>query len=318
MSEHILTRGVLHGTATAALLALTLAGCTGDGSGAGGESARTAVGAADSAGGVAEQRASSDMLGLVPGQQSQPGRGSRTSQATLLNRDVIQRADLAVRARDVGDALARVRVIVAGVQGVVADEHTTTGRRGGPRRSTLTLRVPADAFDTVLGELGDLGRPISQQVSTEDVSTQVVDVGARILSAERTLRRIRELLEEADDFSDVLSLEAELARREADLASLKAQQAYLDDQTSLSTITLQLLPPRTAPQEPEEEPAGFLAGLHLGWDALVGLVTVVLTVLGVVVPLLVVLVPCALLVWWAARRLLRRPVPSPAAEPPTA
>jgi hypothetical protein len=155
----------------------------------------------------------------------------------------------------------------------------------------------------------------TQEVSTEDVSVEVVDVEARILSAERTLERIRELLDRATDFSDVLSLEAELARREADLASLKAQQAYLEDQTSLSTIVLSLLPKKAAPQpQPDDEPAGFVAGLDTGWDALVALVTVVLTALGVVVPLLLVLAPAGLLAWWGVRRARRQPWRQPAEQ----
>ncbi|HEX2177451.1 MAG TPA: DUF4349 domain-containing protein [Nocardioidaceae bacterium] len=303
-------RAVLHSAVAAAVLAITMAGCTWDDGGGEGSGARPAVDAGRSAESLGTRG-----LAQAPADGQASARGP-TAQAFLLDRDVIQRADLAVRPRDVGDALTRVRAIVAGVQGVVADEHTETGRAGEPRRSTLTLRVPADAFDTVLQELDDLGRLGSQQISTEDVSTEVVDVQARIVSAERTLRRIRQLLEEADDFSDVLSLESELARREADLASLKAQQAYLEDQTSLSTITLTLLPPRATPEEPEEEPAGFVAGLAVGWDALVGLVTVLLTALGVLAPLLLVLVPVGVLAWWAARRLLRRPGPVPAPEPP--
>jgi hypothetical protein len=292
---------LLRGTAAAAALALTLVGCSSGGGSGGAGGGEAALGAAED--GVAFR---ADGLRA----QTAPRRGNQSSTtpaAQLLSRDVIQHATLGVRTKHVGAALARVRVLVAGVQGIVADEHTETGLRGGARRSTLTLRVPAPTFATTLEDIDELGRVTTQEVTTEDVSTQVVDVEARIVSAERTLERIRDLLDEATDFSDVLSLESELARREADLASLKAQQAYLEDQTSLSTIVLTLLPAKAASQEkPDEEPAGFLAGLDTGWDALVSLVTVVLTALGVVVPLLLVLAPAGLLLWWALRRALRR------------
>jgi hypothetical protein len=304
-------RPALRATAAVAALALALVGCTAGGGSdqAGGAGSLDAVGAADAR--------SSEVAGSAPAdRQGAPAVPVRP--AGLLARDVIQHATLGVRTDNVTAALARVRVLVAGVQGVVADEHTETSLRGGARRSTLTLRVPAPAFAATLEDLDELGRVTTQEVTTEDVSTQVVDVEARIVSAERTLERIRELLDEANDFTDVLSLESELARREADLASLKAQQAYLEDQTSLSTIVLTLLPTTAAPTEPDEEPAGFVAGLGTGWDALVSLVTVVLTVLGVLVPLLVVLAPAGLLVWWAARRALRRQPLRQPADPPTA
>jgi hypothetical protein len=289
--------------AATALMALVLAGCTGgnesgEGGASEGQAARPALESAADA-------ASPDGL-AVRGSRGYASSGSTTAQVTLLGRDVIQRATLRVRARDVGGALVRVRTIVEGVQGIVADEHTVTTRRGEPRHSTLTLRVPADAFSAVLEDLGGLGRLASQQVSTEDVSTELVDVEARIISAERTIERVRELLDAADDFGDILSLEGELARREADLASRKAQQAYLEDQTTLSTIQLSLLPALTAQPQPDDETAGFVAGLQTGWDALLGLLTVLLTALGVLLPLLLVLLPVGALAWWGLRRTVRR------------
>jgi Domain of unknown function (DUF4349) len=306
---------LIQGTAALALLAATVAGCTG----AGGESSSESAGATDAAAPAAGQ--AGDALRSTT-QRDVAGIGDDAAQATqanqatpLLSRHLIQRASMTVRTERVGEALQEVRVIVAGVQGVVADELTETGRGGEPRSSTLTLRVPAASFDAVLADLGELGRVRSKQVTTQDVSSQVVDVEARVISAERTLQRIRELLEQANDFSDVLSLESELARREADLASLKAQQAYLADQTSLSTISLTLLqPPPVVHQPSDDQPAGFVGGLRVGWDALVGMVTVALTALGVLVPLLLVLAPAAGLVWWGVRRLPRRQAGTTTAE----
>jgi hypothetical protein len=309
-------RRLLQGTAAAVLVALTLAGCT---SGSGEQSGVSGTSTSEDSSAGSRPPAAKEVAPAAPDSAAVGSKAATTEPAGLLTRDVIQTANVSVRARDVGEALVQVRALVSGVQGVVADEHTTTGRSGDPRRSVLTLRVPSTAFDGVLRDIDDLGRVASQQVSTEDVSTEVVDVEARIVSAERVLQRIRGLLERANDFSDVLSLEAELARREADLASLRAQQAYLEDQTSLSTITLSLQRTSASPAPPEPEPAGFVAGLGVGWDFLAGLVTGVLTALGVLTPLLVLLVPLALLLWWLARVALRRmPGRQPVEDPPTA
>ncbi|MGH3354596.1 MAG: DUF4349 domain-containing protein [Nocardioidaceae bacterium] len=278
----------------ALLVLLVVAGCTG--------ATRSGTSAGETADAVSGARQGA--AGLAAPQ----GSGSTGAQpaVTLLSRDVIQRAVLTVHARDIGEALARTRRLVSSVQGMVSSEQTETGRRGRPRLSTLTLRVPVDAFGDVLASLRGLGRVGSQQVSAQDVTTEVIDVEARIISAQRTLKRVRDLLAEADDFSEILSLEGELSRREADLASLEAQQEYLDDQTSLSTIDLTLLP-RERPERDEDPAAtGFVGGLGVGWDALVGVVTVALTALGVLAPLLLLLVPLALLLWWAGRRVVRR------------
>lgn len=292
-----LPRLLLRGAALAVAVGFGVTGCT----------STDAMNDASSAGGEAAQQQQAHR-----GAPAQDATGGVLPAGEVLDRDVIQRADLTVRTSDLGRALVRARAVVRDAGGFVADENTETDGRGKPRRSTLSLRVPADTFAGVLDDLGELGRVRAQHISTEDVSTQVVDVDARVASAERTLRRIRELLQEADDFSDVLSLEAELARREADLASLKAQQAYLEDQTSLSTVTLTLLPRPTGPAD-EGEPDGFVAGLATGWGALSTVVAAILTGLGVLTPLLVLLVPLGLATWWGVRRLVRR---QPASSPP--
>ena len=71
----------------------------------------------------------------------------------------------------------------------------------------------------------------------------------------------------------MIRLESEIARREANLASLQAQQRYLDDQTSLSTIARHDARARrrgaAAAKDDPLEDAGFLTGLQNGWNALV-------------------------------------------------
>ena len=112
--------------------------------------------------------------------------------------------------------------------------------------------------------------------------------------------------------SSVIRLESEIARREADLASLRAQQDYLEDQTSLSTIDLTLRAeepePKPAPEKDELEDAGFLAGLSGGWNALLDVLVVAATVVGALLPfaLVAALVGLPLALWLRATRRQRR------------
>jgi Flp pilus assembly protein TadB len=112
-------------------------------------------------------------------------------------------------------------------------------------------------------------------------------------------------------------LEREVATRESDLASLQAKKRRLADLTALSTITAVLLGPAAA-QPGDDNPApGFLAGLRGGWDALVASLSVLVTVLGAVLPWLIAL---GLPLWallWAFRRYRRKPAPAadPGAQP---
>ena len=74
-----------------------------------------------------------------------------------------------------------------------------------------------------------------------------------------------------------MQVEAELARREADLESLQAQLAKLKDVTDLATIEVTLVSPDRVVQPPtdEDDDLGFASGLRGGWDAFAGIALVV-------------------------------------------
>ncbi len=110
---------------------------------------------------------------------------------------------------------------------------------------------------------------------------------SRVDSARASVERIRSLLGEATTIGEVVRIESELSRRESDLESLLAQQRSLANQTELATLSVTVLAPN-AVEPPPEDTTGFLPGLQRGWDALVGVVVVALTTIGVLLPFLVV------------------------------
>jgi hypothetical protein len=57
-----------------------------------------------------------------------------------------------------------------------------------------------------------------------------------------------------------------------------------------------------------EEATGFLAGLKAGWSSFTGFIAGALTVVGALIPWLLVLGPVALVVWLVVRR--RRETPN--------
>ncbi len=97
---------------------------------------------------------------------------------------------------------------------------------------------------------------------------------------------LEQLLDRAGSIRDIVAVERQLTDREARLNSLLRQQAYLADQTSLSTITVHLQ--RHPVDEPEEEDGedGFLAGLSAGWAALGTVAVGLATVAGALLPFL--------------------------------
>ena len=243
----------------------------------------------------------------APDVRSATSASDSSSQGTpvLQTRAVISTGTVTLRSKDVGQARFDVQKVVDAHRGEISDEQTATDTKGRIDRSRLVIRVPSQFFDDVMTELGEVAELRSAKRTSEDVTTEVIDIGVRVRAQERSLERIELLLSRAQSLRDIIAIESQLSRRQADLDSLKAQQAFLADQTSLSTITVFLeKSDKAVPVEPDE--AGFVAGLQRGWDALGRAATVLATGLGALLPFMVVLLLLGVPVWLLVRSLVRR------------
>lgn len=296
------TISVVSALALTALLSLGACSDTGD---SGGSSEPTAAreiapGAADADGMSGEESVAATTTGAAASD-------SGVARTGAMQRAVISKGNVALRAGDVGQARFDVGKVVDKYGGEIAEENTETDREGVVQHSHLVVRVPADDFAAALDELKGIGTLINASSKSTDVTTQVIDVDVRVRAQRRSIERIQQLLARAKSIADIVAIETQLTQREAELQSLEQQQAHLADQTSMSTITVSL--ERTDSAREEDDDTGFLAGLAAGWRALAAFGVGVATVAGALLPWLVLLgllgTPALLLV-----RRLRRPTAS--------
>ena len=226
-------------------------------------------------------------------------------------RSVIATASREIRVADVATTLPLLTVVARSAGGYVASEDSATDP-DDPSRMTavVVLRIPNDRLSAALDQLADLGEELTRRQDVQDVTEQVVDVDSRVASARASVQRIRVLLSRAESIGDIVRIESELAQREAILESMLAQQRSLREQTTYATVDVTLVGAETpAATDPD---SGFLVGLQRGWDAFTAAVAWSLTVVGVLVPFLVLLGVVGLPVAAALRR--RRSAPAPDGE----
>ncbi|MGN9807921.1 DUF4349 domain-containing protein [Micromonospora sp. BQ11] len=294
-------RGALLAAAGLAAV-LALGGC----SGSGGDEAATNDSAAGGSAGNPELFG--DRAGEAPAGAGQPADQKPVAGAPDLRvdqRSIVYTGSMRVQVRNVDQAARDAITLATAAGGFVGGDQRRSA--GGDATADLTLRVPAAKFTGVVDELAKLGTRQQQEINTQDVTEETVDLDARITTQRARVDNARRLLSRATSIGDLVSLENELARREADLASLEAKKRRLADLTALSTITVSLVGPDARPVDDPDE-AGFLVGLKGGWKVFLTSTTVLLTVLGAVLPWLVAFgVPLGLLWWFARRRRQRRP-----------
>ncbi|RUP05001.1 MAG: DUF4349 domain-containing protein [Mycobacterium sp.] len=196
-------------------------------------------------------------------------------------RDVVTNGSLQLVVHDPG-AVADQLINAVNDAGGRADSRSERSGRSSPVVN-LVVRIPADKLDGVLAEAKKLGRVESMSISHTDVTTQRVDLDARIDALQTSVKRLLELMSKAGDLADLLAAESSLTQRQAELDSLKAQRTTLHDEIDYATITVNISTESTATQP------GFFGELGRGWHSVLAAAHGGLLMAGFLLPWLVLL-----------------------------
>jgi len=221
-------------------------------------------------------------------------------------RKIIAQGSVSLESKDVADAAHDVQVIVDNHFGEITERETTTNKDGDISTARLLLRIPVKDFDKAFTELQEVADLKSSNTGKEDVTTRVIDTKVRIRAQRLSLARVEELFDRAQSISDIIRIETQVSRRQADLESLERRLHYLNNQTSMSTITVNIsLPPvekKKEKQKEKPEVTGFFDGLEAGWNALKSFSTDVATLTGRLLPFAGVLLVVGGPLWLLVRR----------------
>ncbi len=236
---------------------------------------------------------------------------------------IVKNADIRLLVEDTDHALDGITQTLADVQGYVITSRTWYQSYNGKnyKYATLTIGVPVDRFENASRRLRSLAvQVLDENASGEDVTNQYVDLQSQVTNLEATRDRLKTFLDQATNVDDVLRVDLELSRVEAQIEQRKGQMNYLSNRSAFSTITVNLepqLPKITPTATPAATPTPVAA---LGpWDvsdttrqATYTLVSAYRLIASFLIWLFVVIVPVfgppVLLVWlvvWLLRRRTR-------------
>ena len=219
-------------------------------------------------------------------------------------RAVISTGTVSLRSKDVAEARREVQRVVDAQGGDITDENTETDDEGATSYSRLVVRVPSAKFNAAMVALEEAAEFRSSNRGAKDVTTEVIDTDVRVRAQESSLKRVELLLSRAQSLKDIIWIESQLTSRQAELDSMKSQQAWLRDQTSFSTITVDItaIAEKDKVEEEKKTETGFLAGLDGGMKAMGASLSAIATAVGALLPFAVLLLVLGLPVWLLVRR----------------
>jgi len=146
---------------------------------------------------------------------------------------------LSVRRGEFQGAVDEARSIAAATGGFVVSSNQSQGEKR-LMNGSLVLRVPERSYETVMRELGGVGRLDGRQENAQEVSAEFVDLQSRKRHLEAVERQLLVLLERAESVPAALAVQSKLNDTQLQLEETRGRLRYLDDQTSFATISVNL------------------------------------------------------------------------------
>ena len=142
-------------------------------------------------------------------------------------------------------------VAIASAAGGYVEGESASRDDEGLTYATLTLRIPADRFDEVAVEVSALGEVVSNQVSTNDVSAEYVDLESRLRHLQAEESFYLSLIGKAQTIQEMITIREHLDSIQLEKEQVQGRMNFLDQQAGFSTLTLSV--DEIAPDEEEGE-----------------------------------------------------------------
>ncbi|HEY3289094.1 MAG TPA: DUF4349 domain-containing protein [Anaerolineae bacterium] len=194
----------------------------------------------------------------------------------------------------VDDAQARsdaLTAMVNGLGGYVATSKSTKFDAG--LQTALTVRVPADKFDTAMASIRKLAIEVrDEQISGEDVTAEYTDLNAQLTNLQAAELQLRDIMSKTTKTEDVLAVFNQLTQKRGEIEQVKGRIQFLSQSAALATINVTMMPDALAQpiQVAGWRPEGVLkSAVQALIDALQAIATLVIWLVIVVLPVVAIL-----------------------------
>lgn len=165
-------------------------------------------------------------------------------QVELTQRQVIYSASLRLVVVSASEASTAVRKIADSLGGYLQESDN----------ASVTIRVPANQFESAVVQIARLGEVIDRAVKASDVTEQMLDLNIRLDNAKKTRERLLSILEKMEKIEDTLKIEAELLRLTTEIETIEGKLRFMQSQIAMSTIRVELN--STSPKLSGSDPLG--------------------------------------------------------------
>lgn len=260
--------------------------------------------------------------GLVLGDAMEaPSQSAGGTTPTVQNQKLVRTMRIQAQTQDMDPLLAQLESKIQQLGGYVESKNVYNGVSTASRttrNAELVIRVPADSLDEFAEHIRGQSNVVSLNETVDDITLRYVAVESRITALETEQQRLLELLEKAENMSDLLQIEARLTEVRTELEQMVSQMRIYDNLVDYGTLNLSITEVREY-TEPEVEKTVWQRigiGLSDSWSGLVTVATDLFVFLVSSLPVLIPLGAIAFGVIWVIRKKTKKGKAQPQEMPP--
>lgn len=232
------------------------------------------------------------------------------SSNVAMERKIIRNAELTMEVSNPTESQRRIASIAESRGGFVVTSEASQRQDNDKSRPEMTVkvvvRVPATQFDSTINEIrGAASRVMQEKTTGQDVTEEYIDLEARIRTKQALEAQFLEIMKQAKSVTDALEVQRQLAEVRTEIEQLEGRRRYLENQSSLSTVTVTLQSPTPFVSTSGffySVRAAFADGIDIAASITLFLIRAFITLLPVA---LFIFLPIALIVRYFIRRARR-------------
>ena len=179
----------------------------------------------------------------VPGREMAIAEDANLDSATTtsgIEKKVIKTASLSITVNDVDKAAGQITNEAVLINGFVQNSSVTENAKG-QKYANLILRVPAASFESVISKIKSLAKLVEREdINGREVTEEYVDLQADLTHNQAVEGQYLELLKRAQDVEEIIAVRDKLDQVQGEIERIKGRLRYLDNQTEMSTIAVNI------------------------------------------------------------------------------
>ena len=157
-----------------------------------------------------------------------------------VDKKIIKSGNLNLQVEKVDGATDKISQIAKDNGGDVFSSNIRQSK-SNVKSGTITVKVPVANFNKAFVDLKKVATlVINESTSGQDVTEQYTDLQAQLKNAQAEEQTFLRILDQAGKMDDVLAVTREVARVRGTIEQLQGRIRYMDSQTDMSSITINL------------------------------------------------------------------------------